>query len=430
MSGSNRPSVNLPKYKPSSNDYNPTGLLIHNQASAGKMADSISFMESKNDLTVQQVVKTQLNVETPTDSLKSYLSSFFGGDDEKKGAYLYTYSELSNLCEPPPSRYENSPNKELYQEIFCTKTYIPNSDAIAALKPNDVVTGKFRNEAELSDFIPLDTLGTISTAIEAESSTSASEAFSNPITTVPPSGSLPTPNSDEYVIGDEFLSLTSIVEQELKLWNGKKENDSSVYDVLKKYWTNVGWKQGSWTPTGTPWSAAYISYIMTRVDPSFPKSANHNAYANEAKKNRNGWTAWTADSSKKYKAQVGDILIYPRPEGGANASHGDAVYKINNNIAYLTGGNLANTALGGTSMLQLQLDSEGFYSNFKSSTATYTILLKKNGRIEQAVSTDENTSLDNLVSETIQQSESGFVDIAQQKATEAYKSAKSFFGLG
>ena len=120
----NRPQINLPKFKPSSNNYNPTGLKIHFDAQANKLASLASFVENKNDLSVQQVVKKQDNVSTPIDSLKSYVSSFFGGEDEKNGSYLYTYSEISNLCEPPPSRYENLPNKDQYHEIFCTKTFI------------------------------------------------------------------------------------------------------------------------------------------------------------------------------------------------------------------------------------------------------------------------------------------------------------------
>jgi len=177
----NRPQVNLPKFKPSSNDYNQTGLKIHYDAQANKMASLASFLENKNDLTVQQVVKKEENVSTPIDSIKSYISSFFGGDDEKKGAYLYTYSEISNLCEPPPSRYENLPNKDAYQEIFCTKTYIPEASSISGLNPNDMVTGKFRNEAELADFIPLDSIGTLATQIEPEQGTSASDAVNNPL---------------------------------------------------------------------------------------------------------------------------------------------------------------------------------------------------------------------------------------------------------
>lgn len=177
MANSNRPSINLPKYRPSSNNYNPTGLLIHNEASMGKIAESVAFMEVRNDLNVQQVVKTELNVSTPNTSIKSYFSNFFGDTDEKKGANLYTYSEISNLCEPPPSRYENLPNKDSYQEVFCTKSFIPDSKAVSTLKPNDVVTGKFRNESEQSDFLPLDMIGSILAQIEQDANTAASEAF-------------------------------------------------------------------------------------------------------------------------------------------------------------------------------------------------------------------------------------------------------------
>lgn len=176
MSGS-IPQVNLPKFSPSSVDYNPTGLLPHYLANASSIAQDLSFQKNKNDLSVQRCVKTQLNVKTPIDSLKSYVSSFFGGDDSKKGAYLYTHSELSNLCEPPPERYEKQSDKELLHEAFTIKTYMPSSDTIAGLKPNDVVTGKFRNESEISDFVPLDILGTIVDTITDLVENAAIEAF-------------------------------------------------------------------------------------------------------------------------------------------------------------------------------------------------------------------------------------------------------------
>jgi hypothetical protein len=412
----NRPQVNLPKFKPSSNDYNQTGLKIHYDAQANKMASLASFLENKNDLTVQQVVKKEENVSTPIDSIKSYISSFFGGDDEKKGAYLYTYSEISNLCEPPPSRYENLPNKDAYQEIFCTKTYIPEASSISGLNPNDMVTGKFRNEAELADFIPLDSIGTLATQIEPEQGTSASDAVSNnetynyPInnSVVQFGNSLQKPNLEEFVVGDSLNSLTSIVERELSIWKGKKENDSSVFSTLKKYWDNVGWRQGSWSATGTPWSAAYISYVVCSVDSSFPKSANHNSYAESARRNIGGWTAWQIDKTRKYKAQIGDILIYPRPEGGDKASHGDVVYKIEKGIAFLSGGNLANSAIGGASYLQLSIDEDSFYSTF----GKYTILLKKNGKIEQLFSTSDNQGIDSVAAKTSQEAEQGVFSTA------------------
>jgi len=181
-----------------------------------------------------------------------------------------------------------------------------------------------------------------------------------------------------------------------------------VFSTLKKYWDNVGWRQGSWSATGTPWSAAYISYVVCSVDSSFPKSANHNSYAESARRNIGGWTAWQIDKTRKYKAQIGDILIYPRPEGGDKASHGDVVYKIEKGIAFLSGGNLANSAIGGASYLQLSIDEDSFYSTF----GKYTILLKKNGKIEQLFSTSDNQDIDSVAAKTSQEAEQGVFSTA------------------
>jgi hypothetical protein len=190
---------------------------------------------------------------------------------------------------------------------------------------------------------------------------------------------------DEYVTSDTPVStnLTQVVEQELSFWSGKTEKDPDAYSRLKTYWDNVGWflesegKSPVWSPSGVPWSAAYISYVLTRVDSQFPKAAAHYAYSESAKKGTGNWSLWKTNGNS-IEAQIGDILVKKRTGKGASSTstHGDVVYKIQDGYAYLSGGNLGNTAKGN---IKLQVNGQGRYAGY----GPYEILLKKNGKVAQ-----------------------------------------------
>ena len=175
----------------------------------------------------------------------------------------------------------------------------------------------------------------------------------------------------KVIIGTPLSGLSPVVERELALWEGVKETEANIYSTLEKYWNNVSFS--GWTPAGTPWSAAFISWVVNQVDPSFEGNAAHYYYAKAASEGKGGWSAWKIGEAK-IQAQVGDILIYPRTGAGTTSisSHGDVVYKIENNTAFLAGGNLGNTA---KIAAELSVDAEGNYSNFSK----YTTILKKNG---------------------------------------------------
>lgn len=188
--------------------------------------------------------------------------------------------------------------------------------------------------------------------------------------------SLPAPSPFEYITSDSPVNsstLQSAVEAELNVWKGKKETDPEVLTILTKYWDNLGVK--GWS-TSTPWSAAFISYVVSRADPNFPKASAHYSYVESASKGTGGWTAWQANDSYNIKAQVGDILIYSRNPPPSTAAHGDVVYKIENNKAILAGGNLSNTAVEISSNSQPDVDADGYYRNF----GRYISVLKKNGK--------------------------------------------------
>jgi len=193
----------------------------------------------------------------------------------------------------------------------------------------------------------------------------------------------PVVGADQMVEGEGFSNLTAIVEAELKLWDGKIETDTEMYEQLKVYWSAISWyeaetgQEPSWTPAGVPWSAAFISYVMARVDPSFPRVASHYSYADAAAKGVGGWTLWALSPgiNGEIKAQVGDILVRSRAGSTGYESHGDVVYKIENNIASLAGGNVGDTA---KTVKELSLTESGLYSS--EDIGSYKIILKKNGK--------------------------------------------------
>ena len=194
-----------------------------------------------------------------------------------------------------------------------------------------------------------------------------------------------TLESYQYISSSAPVSpkLKGIVETELDFWSDKIETDESAKPRLKLYWDNLDVKE--WTAKDTAWSAAFISYVVMKSDRTFPGSYAHWLYSESVKDSEGPWTLWKTRENK-ITAQVGDVLVKARrgskaPNPPVNtATHGDVVYKIENNKAYLAGGNLG----GGVSGKQtakiattLSLTKEGYYQSY----GQYEIVLKKNGQI-------------------------------------------------
>ena len=101
--------------------------------------------------------------------------------------------------------------------------------------------------------------------------------------------------------------------------------DTSNVQYRPKEKTN----RGAITPTNTPWSAAFISYIALKGDPNFPKASAHTRYAQGARSAAN-WKVLPASSTTP---QIGDIIIKGRAGNTLNftdakyrgKSHGDLV---------------------------------------------------------------------------------------------------------
>ena len=136
--------------------------------------------------------------------------------------------------------------------------------------------------------------------------------------------------------------------------------------------TNVNYRpknktrSGVTTPTNTPWSAAFISYVALKGDPSFPKAPAHTKYAQGARSAAN----WTALPAKSTKPQVGDIIIKGRAGNALNfnssrwggKSHGDLVTyvsQIGDRKFHAIGGNVIHTV----KKKFFKADSNGNYGN-------------------------------------------------------------------
>ena len=166
------------------------------------------------------------------------------------------------------------------------------------------------------------------------------------------------------------------IQEELDFWGGGyvTEVDPSAYPRLKKYWDYVNFGS-NWTPSGTPWSSAFISYALRGQD--FPKTASHYKYIEQIINNPNsGWEAFDLEKTDNLVLNVGDVLI--RPRTGANtdqySTHGDLVYKIANGKAQLVGGNVSNSA---KVVKYIGVDENNRATN---SVFPYVVILKKNSK--------------------------------------------------
>lgn len=165
------------------------------------------------------------------------------------------------------------------------------------------------------------------------------------------------------------INITSRVQDEIDFWNGKREDNPLVFDRLKQYWDYVN--VSDWSPTGTPWSSAFISYQLRGKD--FPRTSAHRIYVQDIIDNKHpSWMAFSLPKTKDIKLNVGDVLIKPR-SGNYNFSHGDIVYKIVQGKAFLVGGNLGDSA---KITKVYNVDSDNVVQD---SVEPYKIILKKKG---------------------------------------------------
>ena len=173
--------------------------------------------------------------------------------------------------------------------------------------------------------------------------------------------------------------VTNRVLSEHADFKNKTEENPAVYPNLKKYWNYTVPNWSDWSPTGTPWSAAYISWILKPT--GFPPHAGHSFYTerviNKEGQDKN-WTAYSIPKTDNLQLHVGDVLIKPRA-GSYTTSHGDVVYQIKDGYALLSGGNVSNSA---KLMKSYRVDEDGFVLD---RITDYKIILKKKGSANRLV---------------------------------------------
>lgn len=154
---------------------------------------------------------------------------------------------------------------------------------------------------------------------------------------------------------------------DLAFWQNKTEASGGAQNRLKLYWDNVNYGSG-WTPGGTPWSAAWVSYQLR--DTGLEGSAAHWVYTDSVfRGNSPGWAAYSIPKNQgNIQLNIGDVLVRKRSGSNTNA-HGDIVYKIEDGIAYVAGGNLSDTAKLSQKIL---VDENGFADQIG-----YQVILKK-----------------------------------------------------
>lgn len=156
--------------------------------------------------------------------------------------------------------------------------------------------------------------------------------------------------------------------EEYKLWGEgkKKETESSMYATIKKYWDSIGWNESQWSPSGTAWSSAFISYLMKKSkanEDEFKFASSHSQYITKAianrKNNAKGFKGYKIDEKK---VELGDLVCYARQDGvtydttGSYNSHCDLVVEIDGDNAYAVGGNVSNSV----TKSKIPLTSDGY----------------------------------------------------------------------
>lgn len=146
----------------------------------------------------------------------------------------------------------------------------------------------------------------------------------------------------------------------------------------------------STTITNTPWSAAFISYVMRQAGVSFPSNASHAGYAQSLRTNSRGFEIL---DPARTQVKVGDIVVKNRrnTQGVSNtltfntnpwdgATHGDIVVSVNNNIIAAIGGNVSSTVFKSNIPL-----TNGLLATGTSAAPNFFVILRPPASFVQAI---------------------------------------------
>jgi Uncharacterized protein conserved in bacteria (DUF2272) len=149
---------------------------------------------------------------------------------------------------------------------------------------------------------------------------------------------------------------------------GKTETDNGYWEKVGEYWRFGVHSNLTGLDTETPWSAAFISYIMRKAELGdlFLYSNAHRDFINKAINaksiNDTNFGFW-GHKLTEYKPKIGDLVCYSRqndvtyetrPNG--YSSHSDIVIDIKVGEILVIGGNVKNSV----SLKHLKIDANGF----------------------------------------------------------------------
>lgn len=187
----------------------------------------------------------------------------------------------------------------------------------------------------------------------------------------------------KYLLSGFKSAIISNANKEWKLWGspviveGKLE-ESGEFECTPIYKERVGeyWKKGTGKnydgcDRGTPWSSAFISFIMKKsgAGNEFPYSSAHTNYIRPFIQNRkqNNNSDFKGYKLHEVKPEKGDLICYPRQRGvnydttSSYKAHCDIVVDVNRkrkNIEVI-GGNVSN----GVTKRIVSIDSKGYLND-------------------------------------------------------------------
>ena len=156
--------------------------------------------------------------------------------------------------------------------------------------------------------------------------------------------------------------------------------------------------------TATPWSAAFISYVIKEAGVNFPYGGNHAIYSQKIREGGSGNPyPWIAKNPKTTRIRPGDIVVENRTGGPyktwntnpwTGSSHGDIVIDVNYDKGYITvvGGNVGNTVKTKTRPIYGGKGTRN-RGRMKSPQNYFVVLTPKNSFRDQIVSAAKKENL-------------------------------------
>jgi len=217
---------------------------------------------------------------------------------------------------------------------------------------------------------------------------------------------------------NDYLSrIGGIIDEEYKLWGSGSGtlkdtmcDNSTVIAALTKYWAAAKSSIKSFPCEGgdnSPWSAAFISFIMQKSGVEFPFSTSHNVYITKSRDDKNyPWKAYDI-ADQNATVSVGDLVCYGRAADidisfndikSGSKTHCDCVKDITALKAYSYGGNVSNTV----KQTEITLTEAGLLDpSSNASYKKYKCVIKYQPKGTEAASTGSSSGTkDTSISET------------------------------